>query len=206
MAQGRVVRGVPMGFWTAGSNADGRYELMVEDVHYLRVVPLHVHETQEDSFFVLDGVLTVQIGDDVVELTPGDFAAVPPGVVHAFTNTDPQRNARMLNVMSPAVGFDRLVAAVTAGAPTDELVLLAKECGLRVVDPSLPRKLGLQSRRSTRARNYSERVPLRGPLATTRATAGAIGRVPARSLVRSIGSSRVVDRARPGVRRPTSRG
>ena len=143
MAQGRVVRAVPVGFWTGGSNADGRYELMVEDAHYLREVPLHFHETQEDSFFILDGVLTVQIGEDVVELNPGDFAAVPPGVAHSFTNTDPVRKARMLNIMSPAVGFDRLVAAVTTGAPMAELAVLAKEFGLHVVGPSLSKKLGL---------------------------------------------------------------
>ena len=143
MGEGHVVRGVAPGFWTAGTNGAGRYELMVEDVTYLRDVPLHTHDTQEDSFYVLDGVLTVQIGDDVIELSAGDFAAVPAGVAHSFTNTDPNRIARMLNIMSPALGFDRLVAAVTNGANRSEVERLAKELGLRVVGPSLPTKLGL---------------------------------------------------------------
>lgn len=117
---------------------------MVEDVAYLRDVPLHTHEAQEDSFYVLDGVLTVQVGDEVMELTPGDFASAPPGVPHTFTNTDPRRTARMLNVMSPAIGFDRLVAAARVTTDRAELERLATEYGLRVVGPSLPRKLGLR--------------------------------------------------------------
>lgn len=144
MGQGRVVRAEPGGFRTAGSHADGRFELMVEDVAYLRDVPLHTHEAQEDSFYVLDGVLTVQVGDEVMELTPGDFASAPPGVPHTFTNTDPRRTARMLNVMSPAIGFDRLVAAARVTTDRAELERLATEYGLRVVGPSLPRKLGLR--------------------------------------------------------------
>jgi mannose-6-phosphate isomerase-like protein (cupin superfamily) len=32
----------------------------------------------EDSFFVVEGILTVQLGDEVVELGPGDFATARP--------------------------------------------------------------------------------------------------------------------------------
>lgn len=144
MAQGRVVRAEAGHFWTAGGNGDGRYELMVEEVGYLYEAPLHTHEIQEDSFYVLEGVLTVQIGDEIIELQQGDFAAAPPGVPHTFTNADPQRSARMLNIMSPAIGFDRLVAAVRSGRHRSELERMAKELGITAVGPSIPKKLGLR--------------------------------------------------------------
>src|SRR5579862_6809989 len=112
MPEGRVVR-VETGdiFKATGANTDGRFELMVLDIGHLFGPPLHIHEVQEDSFYVLDGVLTVQIDNDVIELRPGDFATAPPGVAHTFTNTEPNRIARMVNVMTPGIGFDRYIAA-----------------------------------------------------------------------------------------------
>ena len=144
MGEGSVVRATPGSFWTAGIGAGARFELMVEEVGYLYGPPLHTHEVQEDSFYVLDGVLTVQIGDEVVELQKGDFAVAPAGVAHTFTNTDPDRTARMLNVMAPSIGFERLVAASRSGADRAELERLVKEYGITFVGPTLPKKLGLR--------------------------------------------------------------
>lgn len=144
MAEGRVVRAGIGGFWTSGTESDGPFEVIVEDVGYLDGPPLHTHEVQQDSFYVLNRVVTVQLGDEVVELEPGDFAAAPPGVPHTFTNTDPERTARMLNVMSPAIGFGRLVAAARSGADRGELERLVNEYGVTFVGPTLPRRLGLR--------------------------------------------------------------
>ena len=144
MGEGRVVRAGTGGFWSAGVDCDSRLEVTVQDVGYLFAAPLHIHEFQEDSFYVLSGTLTVQIGDEVVELNPGDFATAPPGVPHTFTNTDPERAARMLNVMAPAMGTDRLIAANKSGADLDELKRLSLVSHGKLVGPTLPEKLGLQ--------------------------------------------------------------
>jgi mannose-6-phosphate isomerase-like protein (cupin superfamily) len=63
--------------------------------------PRHVHERVHDMFYVLDGTLTVQIGDQTVDLAPGAFACVPPGVVHTFSNST-QAPVRFLNLNTPS--------------------------------------------------------------------------------------------------------
>jgi quercetin dioxygenase-like cupin family protein len=130
-------------FKATGANTDGRFELMVLDVGYLFGPPLHIHEVQEDSFYVLDGLVTVQVGDEVIKLQPGDFATAPPGVPHTFTNADPDRTARMVNIMTPGIGFDRYIAAAMSGSDEAEMKRLGKEFGVTMVGPPLPTRLGL---------------------------------------------------------------
>jgi mannose-6-phosphate isomerase-like protein (cupin superfamily) len=92
---GYVMRETPGWTWKAnGRDNQGRFDLLVIDhVAFGTGPPLHFHATQEDSFFVLEGVLSLQLGDDVVELEPGDFATAPPGVPHSFTNARVEQNA-----------------------------------------------------------------------------------------------------------------
>jgi quercetin dioxygenase-like cupin family protein len=47
--------------------------------------PPHVHETEEDAFYVIEGELTVQIGERTLQAHAGTFALVPRGTVHTFS-------------------------------------------------------------------------------------------------------------------------
>jgi quercetin dioxygenase-like cupin family protein len=143
---GRIVRAEADVFKATGADTDGRFEMLVMDVEYGFGPPAHIHEVQDDSFYVLDGTLTVLLGDDLVELAPGDFATAPPGVVHTFTNTDPDRAARMVNLMTPGIGFDTVIKAAMATADPAELERVGKEYGLTVVGPPLAVRLGLDVR------------------------------------------------------------
>ena len=63
--------------------------------------PPHWHREVTDTFYVLEGTLTVRLGDDLVEAEPGTYVCVPPGNVHTFSNrTDSP--VRFLNISSPA--------------------------------------------------------------------------------------------------------
>ena len=44
--------------------------------------PPHVHDHLHDMFYVLEGTLTVRLGDDTHAAGPGTFVCAPPGVVH----------------------------------------------------------------------------------------------------------------------------
>jgi hypothetical protein len=74
--EGYVRRDAPGWSWKAnGRDNDGRFDFLVVDpLAYGAGPPLHYHANMEDSFFVVEGILTVQLGDEVVELGPGDFA------------------------------------------------------------------------------------------------------------------------------------
>ena len=84
--------------------------------------PPHFHERLHDMFYVLEGTLTVRLGDETSELPAGTFVCVPPGVVHTFSNPgkDP---VRILNFNTPAgweIYMRDLGAALAKGTPTQE--------------------------------------------------------------------------------------
>lgn len=43
------------------------------------IAPLHLHRSDDEAWYVLDGTLRVQIGDDVVEARVGSGVLVPRG-------------------------------------------------------------------------------------------------------------------------------
>ena len=86
--------------------------------------PLHHHERLHDMFYVLDGVLTMRLGDDTVEVGAGTFVCVPPGVKHTFSNPG-DAAVRFLNFNTPAGWEDYmrdLAAAAQSGPLTPEAI------------------------------------------------------------------------------------
>jgi quercetin dioxygenase-like cupin family protein len=49
--------------------------------------PLHIHQDADETWYVVDGQLTVFVGDDRIEAGPGAFVFGPMGVPHAFLVT-----------------------------------------------------------------------------------------------------------------------
>jgi mannose-6-phosphate isomerase-like protein (cupin superfamily) len=70
--------------------------------------PPHAHVGEDDSFYVLEGELTMLAAGEEVVAGPGTFVLVPPGVEHTFANRG-DAVVRFLNVHAPA-GFDRRLA------------------------------------------------------------------------------------------------
>ncbi|MEP6892343.1 MAG: cupin domain-containing protein [Gaiellaceae bacterium] len=66
--------------------------------------PPHLHEHTWDAYYVLEGRLDVRLGDDRLELGPGDVAAVPPGTVHGLANAL-DTPTRFLDIHAPG-GFE----------------------------------------------------------------------------------------------------
>jgi mannose-6-phosphate isomerase-like protein (cupin superfamily) len=79
--------------------------------------PLHVHYRDDEGFYVLDGSVTIEVGDRTVELGPGQHAFGPRDIPHRFT-VGPD-GARMIWVLTPG-GFDGFVdeVSVPAAAPS----------------------------------------------------------------------------------------
>jgi len=102
--------------------------------------PPHVHDRLHDMFYVLEGTLTVRIGDDSQELGPGSFVCVPPGTVHTFSNRS-DGAVRFLNFNTPA-GWEhymRDLGAAFAGGrqPTpEEIGQIASRYDFRVASSS----------------------------------------------------------------------
>ena len=69
--------------------------------------PSHVHHRTEETFYVLAGVVAVQVGQTIYEGRPGALVRVPQGEPHAFWNTGTEP-ARILSTIVPA-GVERFL-------------------------------------------------------------------------------------------------
>jgi quercetin dioxygenase-like cupin family protein len=63
--------------------------------------PPHVHSREDESFYVRQGTLAVQVGDKRLNISTGDFVRLPRNVVHAFKNVG-EETAELLMVVTPA--------------------------------------------------------------------------------------------------------
>lgn len=100
-------------FKMSGDEVDNLFDYFEIRVGYLDGPPLHIHSIQHETFHVLEGVLTVQVGDEMIEAKPGDFLYIPPGVVHAYANLTEGTVARAVGNLAPG-GFDKFVAELNA--------------------------------------------------------------------------------------------
>ena len=80
----------------------------------------HLHHKTVDMFFVLEGTLTMQLGEEIVDLSAGAFVIVPPGTVHTFSNRTDQP-VKLLNMDAPAglESYLREMAVAMADDPID---------------------------------------------------------------------------------------
>jgi mannose-6-phosphate isomerase-like protein (cupin superfamily) len=67
------------------------------------IAPLHVHHADDEAWYVLEGTLRLQIGEEVCEAGPHDAVLVPRGTPHAYGNARRGQPARYLLVMTPKI-------------------------------------------------------------------------------------------------------
>ncbi len=79
--------------------------------------PPHSHRELLDSFYVLEGTLTIRVGVEEVDAPTGTYACVPPGVVHTFANRS-AGPVRFLNLNTPG-GWEDYIRDLAAATPAD---------------------------------------------------------------------------------------
>ncbi len=146
--QGHASTGSPHLFKASASNTGGRFDFIVGAFSPMTGPPLHLHREQDDTFYVLEGVLTVQVGREVFDIGPGDFLSVPPGVVRTFDNLhNGDEPVRAVNLMTPGGHFDMFdeMARVPPGPRQAEgMHEVAERYGTVIVGPPLRVDLGLR--------------------------------------------------------------
>jgi mannose-6-phosphate isomerase-like protein (cupin superfamily) len=73
------------------------------------IAPLHIHQNDDEAWYVLEGKLGVQVGKQNVEAIAGAAIFVPRGTPHTYWNAGPDR-LRYLLVMTPRI--HRLIQAI----------------------------------------------------------------------------------------------
>ena len=82
--------------------------------------PLHVHSREDECFYVLDGSITVQCGEDVYEAGPRSFVFLPRGIPHSWDVTG-EGTATVLIMTVPAALDDFLREFHAEGADRREV-------------------------------------------------------------------------------------
>jgi mannose-6-phosphate isomerase-like protein (cupin superfamily) len=98
--------------------------------------PLHLHYTQEEYFYVMEGTFLFQVGDQRVQLHPGESVLGPRSVPHTFTSISDQPG-HMLIAFTPAGQMEDFFRA--AGEPGESLqdpALFASH-GMKMLGPPL---------------------------------------------------------------------
>ena len=146
--EGQLAFGSPHVFKATASNTAGRFDFILETLDPLTGPPLHVHDEQDDTFYVLKGVLTVQAGDEILDLDPGDFISIPPGVAHTFDNVrNGDVGVEVINVMTPGGLFPMIEDMARVPSSPDQfdgVKAATRRHGTTIVGPPLRVTLGLQ--------------------------------------------------------------
>jgi mannose-6-phosphate isomerase-like protein (cupin superfamily) len=97
--------------------------------------PLHIHDREDEAFYILDGEITIDCGDHHWTAGPGDFAFLPRSIPHAFVVTGGP--VRGLQLTTPS-GFEQFIAEI--GRPAEQPGLPAPS------PPDIPRLIEAGSR------------------------------------------------------------
>jgi quercetin dioxygenase-like cupin family protein len=127
-----------------GDHTEGRLFQVLVSYPRGAAPPVHIHHDADETFFVVDGEVTIVVGEERYECTAGDFAFAQKGIQHTFLVQSAR--AELLATFSPAGidgFFEQVAPPVTEGeaAPPpsmpdpDEFVRLMNEYQCEFVAP-----------------------------------------------------------------------
>jgi quercetin dioxygenase-like cupin family protein len=95
--------------------------------------PLHVHRDEGEGFYVLEGELTLWVGDETRTLGPGEFLFAPPRIPHTI-RTGEQGARWLLIAHAQFEAFVRAIGALAEPDP-DEVGRIAADHGIDLLGP-----------------------------------------------------------------------
>jgi quercetin dioxygenase-like cupin family protein len=97
--------------WLATSEETGGAFLLFEFVgEQGKVTPVHIHPASDETFYVLEGEILLDLAGERRSLATGGVVVIPRGLPHAFMVTSPQ--SRLLTLQTPGTdeAFYRLAS------------------------------------------------------------------------------------------------
>jgi quercetin dioxygenase-like cupin family protein len=123
-----------------GEDTDGAFSLLEVELTG-DGPPQHIHKTEDETFYVLEGEVKFLLGDNTSIAKAGTFVSIPRGVRHAFCRID-KKNAKLLATFTPA-GFEKFFEdAVDMDVSDTEAYIakgkeLADKYNMEIVGPPL---------------------------------------------------------------------
>ncbi|HEU4630562.1 MAG TPA: quercetin 2,3-dioxygenase [Gemmatimonadaceae bacterium] len=132
-------------------STNGGYGLLESLIRPGASPPLHVHHREDETFWVLEGEVTIRCGDEIFHAPAGSYVFLPRGVPHTF-RVEGETPARMLTLLTPGGGE---MFFVEGGRPAEQPTLpppgrpdlahlerVAHAFGSEFVGPPLPPATG----------------------------------------------------------------
>lgn len=131
-------------FLATGEDTDGKYAMFEAIVAPGNGPPPHIHSREEESFLVLEGEMTFQLGEERIVAHEGTFLNMPIGSLHCFKN-ESDKVARLLISVAPAglenmffevgqaVAADATLAPPPSPADIEKLLQAAPRYGLEII-------------------------------------------------------------------------
>ena len=123
--EGRSVQlgGLGVVFKLLGADTGGTFAIVEHPIaRGTLAAPPHRHQDEDEASYVVEGNVTIEIGERVIHAAPGTLVFKPRGVFHAFWNST-DMPARVLEIISPA-GFEKYFEEVAVlaelGVPPDD--------------------------------------------------------------------------------------
>lgn len=87
--------------WLAeGKDTGGSFALAEGLVPRGAEPPPHTHTREDEAFYILEGEMSVRVGETIMEAGPGDLVYLPRGIEHSFELGTP--TVRALFLITPA--------------------------------------------------------------------------------------------------------
>jgi quercetin dioxygenase-like cupin family protein len=123
-----------------GAETNGAVAIIEQSFGPGLLLPPHVHEN-DVWLYILEGVMHVRVGDEVVTATPGCWVLKPRRVPHTMWNTGPDA-ARLTEVYTPG-GFERFFADLDVRSAAGPLGLddwndVGRSHGIQFFDDWIP--------------------------------------------------------------------
>jgi mannose-6-phosphate isomerase-like protein (cupin superfamily) len=143
--QDRFDEGIPIGAKSSidrkvsGKDTAGSWSMFEAHWSLKGGPPLHVHQVEDEWFYVIEGEYIVQVGDERFRLSPGDSLLAPRKVPHTYAHLG-DGQGRLLIAYQPAGDMEDFFLEVSrlAGPPSaSEVQRVFTAHGMEVVGPPL---------------------------------------------------------------------
>jgi quercetin dioxygenase-like cupin family protein len=129
--------GTNMQLLAGAGQTDGQFSVVRYTI--TTEVYTHIHELEDESIYLLDGEITVTVGDNTYDLEPGAFIFMPKGIPHSIVPRS--ESWRGLTVSVPGGPFqdcmEELLAFQKAGnqLTPEAMIEIQGKHGVRNVSP-----------------------------------------------------------------------
>lgn len=133
-------------FKAVGEDTGNAYALTEILVQPGNGTPLHIHSREDEAFYIQEGEMEFQLGEEIIVTTAGTFLHSPKGQLHRYANIG-TKPAKMLCWVTPA-GFEKFFAEVgvpvveslatppaVSPAVIEKVMATAPKYGLEIIPP-----------------------------------------------------------------------